>query len=381
MKSHVLYVDDDIANLIVFEAVCADFCPVLMATTVQEAWELMKTHRIGVVITDQRMPGQTGIEFLERTRIDHPDTIRLLVTAYADLQAAIDAINRGHVRRYLRKPWEPEELRAEVCDALELYELSRRVRSLEHRVRETERVYALGVVAASVTHEIRNPIGWVVNNVQVMRLQLEHLRAEMARPEVRREKAIVEIDHMAEALDDAAAGAQRVVEVVRSVELSSRPNSREDDLVDIGEAVKWTIRLVRGVAQHDFRLEVQEGEWPTIRGSSHKVCQVLLNLLVNAVHAVKDVEPSKRWVGLRHRGDETWVEVEVEDGGPGIPSEIGDKVFDPFFTTKDGEGSGLGLAISRNIAREMGGDLTLLDTEKTRGALFRLRVPMVRPIV
>ena len=90
MKSHVLYVDDDIANLIVFEAVCADFCPVLMATTVQEAWELMKTHRIGVVITDQRMPGQTGIEFLERTRIDHPDTIRLLVTAYADLQAAWD---------------------------------------------------------------------------------------------------------------------------------------------------------------------------------------------------------------------------------------------------------------------------------------------------
>jgi C4-dicarboxylate-specific signal transduction histidine kinase len=95
---------------------------------------------------------------------------------------------------------------------------------------------------------------------------------------------------------------------------------------------------------------------------------------------VKDVEPSKRWVGLRHRSDETWVEVEVEEGGPGIPPEIGDKVFDPFFTTKDGEGSGLGLAISRNIAREMGGDLTLLDTEKTRGALFRLRVPIVRPI-
>jgi signal transduction histidine kinase len=379
MKSHVLYVDDDIANLIVFEAVCADTCPVLMATSAEQARELMKTHRIAVLITDQRMPGQTGVEFLERSRVEHPDTIRLLVTAYADLQAAIDAINRGHVRRYLRKPWEPEELRSEVRDAYELYELTRRVRSLEHRVRETERVYALGVVAASVTHEIRNPIGWVVNNVQVMRLQLERLKAEMAHPAPQTERMIDEIDLMKEALEDAAAGAQRVVEVVRSVELSSRPSSREDELVDIGEAVKWTIRLVRGVAQHDVRLDVEAGEWPTIRGSAHKVCQVLLNLLINAVHAVKDMEPASRCVRLRRRADDEWIELEVEDDGPGIPKEIGDKVFDPFFTTKDGEGSGLGLAISRNIAREMGGDLVLAEAAPGRGALFRVRLPVVRP--
>ncbi len=392
MKSHVLYVDDDIANLIVFEAVCGEDSPILMATSAQEAWELMKTHRVAVVLTDQCMPGQTGVEFLERVRVEHPDTILLLVTAYADLEDAIDAINRGHVRRYLRKPWEPEELRAEVRDALELYELSRRVRSLEHRVRETERVYALGVVAASVTHEIRNPIGWVVNNLQVMRIQLERMRAETEGRELHPHRLLEDIEQMTEALEDAATGAQRVVEVVRSVELSSRPSLREDELVDIGEVVKWTIRLVRGLAHHDVRLEVEPGEWPTIRGSAHKVCQVLLNLLVNAVDAVKDEETARRWVRLRRRADDTWAEVDVEDGGPGIPPEIGDKIFDPFFTTKDGEGSGLGLAISRNIAREMGGDLVRLEpeggapsshdaTDSTgRGATFRFRVPIVRPL-
>jgi signal transduction histidine kinase len=380
MKSHVLYVDDEIANLIVFEAVCADTCPVLMARSPQEARELMKTHRIAVLISDQRMPGLSGVEFLEQSRVEHPDTIRLLVTAYADLQAAIDAINRGHVRRYLRKPWEPEELRAEVRDAYELYELSRRVRSLEHRVRETERVYALGVVAASVTHEIRNPIGWVVNNVQVMRLQLDRMKAELERPEVRPPRMLEELELMREALEDASAGAQRVVDVVKSVEVSSRPSSREDDLVDIGEAVKWTIRLVHGVAQHDVRLDVEEGEWPTIRGSAHKICQVLLNLLINAMHAVKDMDPPRRCVRLRRREDEQWVEIDVEDDGPGIPPEVGDKIFDPFFTTKDGEGSGLGLAISRNIARDMGGELLLVDPAPGRGALFRVRLPVVRPL-
>jgi two-component system, NtrC family, sensor kinase len=378
MSTYVLYVDDDVANLVVFEAICAGAFPVLTATSAKAAIELLETHHVGVLLTDQRMPGQTGVELLERARIVYPDTIRLLVTAYSDLQAAVDAINRGHVRRYLRKPWDHEELRGELRDSLELYELTRRVRTLEKRVRETERVYALGVVAASVAHEIRNPIGWVVNNCHVMRLQIERLRKEVASPDLGPERIAEEIARMEEALEDVEIGAQRVIEVVKGVEISSRPSAHDDQLVDLGQIMQWTLKLVRGVAQYDARFDVAPGPWPTIRGSANKVCQVLLNLLTNAIHAVRDAAPGRRWVRLRHITEDAWVFIEVEDGGPGVPQTIGEKIFDPFFTTKDGEGSGLGLAISRNIAREMGGDLELVPSDgTTSGALFRFRVPIL----
>ncbi len=376
MTTYVLYVDDDVANLVVFEAICAEAFPVLTATSAKAAIELLESHTVGVLLTDQRMPGQTGVELLERARIVYPDTIRLLVTAYSDLDAAIDAINRGHVRRYIRKPWDHEELRGELRDALELYELTRRVRTLERRVRETERVYALGVVAASVAHEIRNPIGWVVNNCHVMRLQIERLRKEVAGAEPAR--IVEEIAKIEEALADVEVGAQRVVEVVRGVELSSRPSAHDDHTVDLGQVVKWTLKLVSGVGSHDARVDVAPGPWPMIRGSANKVSQVLLNLVTNAIHAVRDAAPGRRWVRVRHIIDGRWVAIEVEDGGAGVPKDVGERVFDPFFTTKDGEGSGLGLAISRNIAREMGGDLELVPSEgDDRGALFRLRVPML----
>jgi response regulator RpfG family c-di-GMP phosphodiesterase len=121
MNPKVLFVDDDESNLLVCEAVCGDDFDVLTAQSGAVALELMRLHEVGVVVSDQRMPSMSGVELLERVRSEFPDTVRVLVTAYSDVHAAIDAINRGRVRRYLKKPWEAEELKAEVADALERY--------------------------------------------------------------------------------------------------------------------------------------------------------------------------------------------------------------------------------------------------------------------
>src|SRR5690349_6234363 len=114
MSAKVLFVDDDEANLAVSEAACGDFFEVLTASTAEAALACMRAEEVGVVIADQRMPGVTGLELLERVSVEFPDTVRILITAYGDIQAAVEAINRGRVRRYLRKPWEPDELRAEL---------------------------------------------------------------------------------------------------------------------------------------------------------------------------------------------------------------------------------------------------------------------------
>jgi two-component system, NtrC family, sensor kinase len=175
MSAKVLFVDDDEANLVVCEAACGDDFEVLTATSSDAALEHMRREEVGVIVADQRMPGTSGVELLERVRVEYPDTVRLLITAYTDVQAAVAAINRGRVRRYLRKPWEPEELRAELTDALDVYAMSRKLSALEVRLRETERVYALGVVAASIAHELKNPMQWVTNSLSFAQRELRQL--------------------------------------------------------------------------------------------------------------------------------------------------------------------------------------------------------------
>ena len=139
MTAHVLFVDDERPNLAVFTAMCGDDFPVLTAGSAAEALALMRVHEVGVVLSDQRMPGVTGVQFLEQVRAEFPDTVRMLVTAYADLGATIDAINKGHVRRYIRKPWEPEELKGYLAEAMARYQTQRESQAVERRLLETER--------------------------------------------------------------------------------------------------------------------------------------------------------------------------------------------------------------------------------------------------
>ncbi|HKO92293.1 MAG TPA: response regulator, partial [Polyangiaceae bacterium] len=208
MSVKVLFVDDDDGNLLVSEAVCGDDFDVLTARSGAVALELMHAHEVGVIVSDQRMPEMTGVELLERVQEEFPDTVRLLVTAYADSGAAIDAINRGQVRRYLKKPWEPEELKAEVADALERYSTKRRLRELERRLTQTERVYALGIVAAGIGHELRNPISWITTNLQHSLAELAELGQALKDNDS--PLASSKLDEIRAALQDASMGAERV---------------------------------------------------------------------------------------------------------------------------------------------------------------------------
>jgi two-component system NtrC family sensor kinase len=218
MSVKVLFVDDDEGNLLVSEAVCGDDFEVLSARNGAVALELMRAHEVGVIVCDQRMPEMSGIDLLEKVQAEFPDSVRLLVTAYADIGAAIDAINRGRVRRYLKKPWEPEELKAEVADALERYQTRRRLRELERRLIQTERVYALGIVAAGIGHELRNPISWITTNLQHSLAELGELSEALRANDALR--ASGKADEIRAALQDASMGAERVAEIVSAIQLS-----------------------------------------------------------------------------------------------------------------------------------------------------------------
>lgn len=128
-KIKILYVDDEMHNLISFKATFRIKYDVITAISGDEAKKLLETNDVQVIITDQRMPGMTGTEFLESILDKHKDVMRILLTGYADINAVIDAVNKGKIFHYLSKPWNEEELDATIQRAYKEYQ--KRVEELE----------------------------------------------------------------------------------------------------------------------------------------------------------------------------------------------------------------------------------------------------------
>ncbi|HMG09576.1 MAG TPA: response regulator [Mucilaginibacter sp.] len=135
MSVGVLYVDDEINNLNSFKAAFRRDFNIYTASSAVEGRKILDVNEIGVIITDQRMPVTTGIEFLESILRAYPDTIRILLTGFSDINAVIDAINRGQVYRYLVKPWQNDELKIHIQNAIEIYDLRKENRELIYKLK------------------------------------------------------------------------------------------------------------------------------------------------------------------------------------------------------------------------------------------------------
>jgi DNA-binding NtrC family response regulator len=134
MPVGVLYVDDEINNLNSFKAAFRRDFNIYTASSAAEGRKILDVNEVGVIITDQRMPVTTGIEFLESIINVYPDTIRILLTGFSDINAVIDAINRGQVYKYLVKPWQNDELRIHIQNAIEIYSLRKENKELTYKL-------------------------------------------------------------------------------------------------------------------------------------------------------------------------------------------------------------------------------------------------------
>lgn len=372
-RAVVLYVDDDRANLLAFRAIAEPTYEVVVARSGDEALQLIaQSADIAVLMADQRMPGMSGIDLCERVQASHPDIVRMLVTAYSDLTAAIAAINRGHVSRYLNKPWNAEELLATLLDAVERYRLKATVQELQVRIAQSERLYALGVLTASIGHELRTPLSIVSANVQFAR---KALGDAIKQPGTR--QASVSLQEVDAALLDAEEGAQRLIDIADSILLSSRSEPGDREPVDLAHVLHSVLRLTRSEAIHRARLLIAQSAKPRIYGSATRVGQVLLNLVLNALQALPDRPIERNEVKLSLDERDGRAIVEVADNGVGIEPGNLSHIFDPFFTTKK-KGTGLGLAISKQIVEEMGGQIHV-ESRPGVGTRFRISWPLLSP--
>ena len=163
----ILYVDDEEKSLTSFTRAYGDDFSVFTATNAQDGLKLLEQHadEIGLLMTDQRMPAEKGVWLLERSRQFRPRILRMLVTAYADMDAAIAAVNSGAIYKYITKPWDPPQLALTLRQGLEFFmvqaerdQLLREKMSVLRNMMIADRIVSLGLLAAGLSHHIRNSL-------------------------------------------------------------------------------------------------------------------------------------------------------------------------------------------------------------------------------
>jgi len=275
---------------------------------------------------------------------------------------------------------------------------------VELELRAAQKLEALGRIASGVAHEINTPIQFVGDSVRFVQagvadmLSLCKLNGEVrgARDDVARTRAITAatlaeqeadlpylLEHLPQALARASDGIDRVALIVRSMKQFARRDATGRTETDLNQAIEATLAISR----HEYKLvadiETELGDLPRVKCNPGEINQVLLNIVVNAAHAIASVVGSSNQRGtIRIRtlrvGDH--VDIAIADTGTGIPPAIRHQIFDPFFTTKEvGRGTGQGLAIARALIENHHGKLSF-ETELGHGTTFHIRLPIEPPV-
>jgi len=250
-------------------------------------------------------------------------------------------------------------------------------RDREVRRLQSEKLASIGMLAAGVAHEINNPASFVLANLEALAelLQSSDDKSKAA-PKAAHKLASSEV--LFEAMNivqESKEGMARIHRIVRDLHAFSRVDEDANLPTDVNAAVDSSLTMLRSELRYRAQVERDLRATRRVRASAARLGQVFLNLLMNAAHALAAGNPKRNRLYVRSYDEGDRVVIEVEDNGPGIPSEVMPRIFESFFTTKPpGVGTGLGLPISRDIVCAAGGELTG-ESVPGRGALFRVRLP------
>jgi len=231
-------------------------------------------------------------------------------------------------------------------------------REIEQKLLTADRLSSLGTLAAGVGHEINNPLTYISTNLA------------LARKETKTEG-------IREMLDDAYEGVQRVARIVEGLNTFARRRRSTDTQIDIRRAIDTAVKLVGHQVRHraNFVVDVDDA-LPRVAGSEDDIIQVLVNILINASHAIEEAPRREHSITVTARHRDSYLVVTVDDTGTGIPASHQNRLLEPFFTTKPvGKGTGLGLSICHGIIKGLRGELTLENREV--GARAQILLPLL----
>ena len=413
----ILIVDDNPTNLSVLsQALKAAGYKVRMAIDGEDALAQVERHHPELILLDIEMPKMDGFETCRRLQ-KNPLTEGIpiiFMTALADTENKVKGLSLGAVD-YITKPFEEAEVLARVrvhwrlkrlTDSLE-QQVSDRTQALQQaqvQLVQQEKLSALGQLVAGVAHEINNPIGCIVGNVDAAQDYINDLlglidlyQAKFPQPgaEIENELKAIDLDYvrsdllkLIQAMKD---GGDRITSISKSLCTFSRADSNHQQLFNIHEGIDSTLLILRhrlkaNEARPAIEVVTDYGHLPEIACFPGQLNQVFMNILANAIDALDELNTGLSFEKIKANNNRIVIKTSVENGkikisisdnGKGISEEIKPKIFEHLFTTKSvGKGTGLGLAIARQIVVEKHGGSLEVQSELGRGTQFCICLPI-----
>ncbi|MGA1844769.1 MAG: ATP-binding protein [bacterium] len=376
---------------------------------------------------DLMLPGLNGAETTAWIWMIDPNIKILIVTAYSQYLSEDCAMVAGRDDLfYLRKPFNPEEIRQfaraftkqwsleqektrltqDLKVAQEKLEdmnnnLQKKVEEQTTMLIQSDKMASIGLLAAGIAHEINNPVAFMNSNLASMKSysvvikdvlekyqELEQYTEKGAKKKAMQCIATIRklweenkmdfiFGDLVELIDDSLEGAERISTIVRDLKSFARVKSEDIEDVDLNEVIDTTLNIIWNEIKYKTEILKEYGELPPITCVVQKISQVFMNLLTNAAQAIEKkgtIRISTRH--LKERSGQECIEARVSDDGAGIPKKYLTKIFDPFFTTKQDEGgTGLGLKITYDIIKAHGGTIRV-ESEEGKGTTFIIRLPL-----
>lgn len=356
-KPRVLYVDDEQNNLNSFRANFRREYEVHTAISAKEGIEILGKEPIEIIVADQRMPEMTGVEFFESVVDDYPDCIRILLTGYADIEAVINAINKGQIYKFISKPWNEDTIRVAINNAKDIYEARRELKEKNHSL---QKAYdELDRFVYSVSHDLRAPLVSIQGVIY------------LANQEVQDEKALEYFKMTKEMVDKLDEFIHNIIDYYKSTHSGNMLEVIDFDkmLKDIASEYRYHPAMEN--AELNFQVEGSE----EFQSNEVKVRIILNNLISNALKYRKEHD-GLHTVDVFVKTSKDGVRIEVKDTGVGITPENQEKVFQMFYRdSQSNSGSGLGLYLVKEAVKRLEGTISV-ESVKNEGTTMIVELPV-----
>jgi len=377
----ILYVDDEEKSLKYFARAFEDQFLIFTAINAQEGLKVLEAHKdeIGLLMTDQRMPGEKGVWLLEKARQLRPRIIRILATAYADMDAAIAAVNTGAIYKYVTKPWDPPQLENTLKRGLEFFmvqrerdHLLREKMSVLHNMMIADRIVSLGLLAAGLSHHIRNSLVAVKTFLDLAPAKLEEEKIDL--------DGLRNPDFWKEYYQNVQGQIEKINNMLKDLwSASETPAFEFAHEVNLHAVVADLLgRLQESLAAKNIQVDNQISESLPLLHVDKPKFDRLFELLMK--DEVATLPPGSRvtWSATlkEPRPGEKQVQIQVKDNGPGMPKEALRLVFDPFVVRSDSPMEyGIHLMACYFIVHHHGGHIDA-HSAPGEGTTFTISLPL-----